>query len=203
MALKLNPTPLPSLQVSRYYIPAHNLIPNTSIQNKQLLHYHEVFPPSTLTASAIESHLTEVGVVEPQWRYTMYSTTHFHSTTHEVLCISQGKAKLCFGGEDNPGKVEKEVVRGDVLILPAGVGHRLLQDFTGRFEMVGSYPKGYNWDMCYGKTDEEAKVKNIGTLPWFERDPSMVTQAPCSKFNDRGTMRYMTAEVQFVFVLEV
>ncbi|KAI1455532.1 RmlC-like cupin domain-containing protein [Annulohypoxylon moriforme] len=171
MALKLTPTPLASLRVSRHSIPAHNLIPNTSIQNKPLLHYHEVFPPSTLTASAIESHLTAVGVVEPQWRYTMYSTTHYHSTSHEVLCISQGKAKLCFGGEDNPGKVEKEVVQGDVLILPAGVGHRLLRDITGRFEMVGSYPKGYNWDMCYGKRGEEDKMESIRTLPWFERDP--------------------------------
>ncbi|KAI1449091.1 RmlC-like cupin domain-containing protein [Annulohypoxylon stygium] len=169
MTLKL--TPLASLRVSRHSIPAYNLIPNTSIQNKPLLHYHEVFPPSTLTASAIESHLTAVGVVEPQWRYTMYSTTHFHSTTHEVLCISQGKAKLCFGGEDNPEKLEKEVVQGDVLILPAGVGHRLLQDITGRFEMVGSYPKGYNWDMCYGKRGEEAQVQNIGNLPWFDGDP--------------------------------
>ncbi|KAI1211978.1 RmlC-like cupin domain-containing protein [Annulohypoxylon truncatum] len=171
MALKLTPTPLASLRVSRHFIPAHNLIPNTSIQNKPLLHYHEVFPSSSLTASAIESHLTAVGVVEPQWRYTMYSTTHFHSTTHEVLCISQGGAKLCFGGEGNPEKVEKEVVQGDVLIVPAGVGHRLLQDLTGRFEMVGSYPKGYNWNMCYGKKGEESKVQSIEKLPWFERDP--------------------------------
>ncbi|KAI2464808.1 RmlC-like cupin domain-containing protein [Annulohypoxylon bovei var. microspora] len=171
MTLKLTPTPLASLRVSRHSIPAHNLIPNTSIQNQQLLHYHEAFPPSTLNTRALESHLTAVGVVEPQWRYTMYSTTHFHSTTHEVLCISEGKAKLCFGGEDNPGKVEKEVVRGDVLIIPAGVGHRLLHDLIGGFEMVGSYPKGYNWDMCYGKQGEEAKVQGIGKLPWFERDP--------------------------------
>jgi uncharacterized protein YjlB len=25
----------------------------------------------------------------------MFDTTHFHSTTHEVLCISAGKATLC------------------------------------------------------------------------------------------------------------
>lgn len=171
MTPKITPTPVASLCVSRHLIPAHNLIPNTIIQNKPLLHYHGAFPLSTLTAAAIESHLTSIGVVEPQWRFTMYSTTHFHSTTHEVLCISKGKAKLCFGGEGNPGKVEKDVEQGDVLILPAGVGHRLLEDLTGGFEMVGSYPKGYNWDMCYGKKGEESKVQSIAELPWFERDP--------------------------------
>ncbi|KAL7621613.1 hypothetical protein AAE478_008939 [Parahypoxylon ruwenzoriense] len=182
MTPKITPTPLASLRVSRHFIPAHNLIPNTSIQNRPLLHYQGAFPPATLTASAIESHLTSVGVVVPQWRFTMYSTTHFHSTTHEVLCISRGRAKLCFGGEDNPGKVEKEVEQGDVLILPAGVGHRLLEDVTGGFEMVGSYPKGYSWDMCYGKKGEEAKTQRISMLPWFDRDPIYGDEGPALEY---------------------
>src|SRR3954451_19576289 len=83
-----------SLQVSRHQIPRHGLIPNTSIQDKPLLIYHSCIPFSA-SASSIEAHLNEVGVVIPQWRYTMYSTTHFHSTTHEVLCIASGRAKLC------------------------------------------------------------------------------------------------------------
>jgi len=52
----------------------------------------------------------------------MYSTTHFHSTTHEVLCISKGRAKCCFGGEGNPDRLEVELGKGDVVVLPAGVG---------------------------------------------------------------------------------
>ncbi|KAH8193888.1 hypothetical protein TruAng_011943 [Truncatella angustata] len=171
-------TPLASLHVSKYQIPAHNLLPNTSVQEKPLLHYHSVFPSST-TPSAIESHLELVGVVDPQWRFSMYTTTHFHSTTHEVLCISQGKATLCFGGEENPGKIELEAQRGDLLVVPAGVGHRLLkEDGSEDFEMVGSYPKGCNWDMCYGKKGEEAKVKSIKKIPWFSRDPAYGDQGP-------------------------
>lgn len=183
---KLTPTPLSSLRVSRHPIPAHNLIPNTSVQNKPLLHYYGVFSAprgGALTASAIEAHLASVGVMEPQWRFSMYATTHFHSTTHEVLCISCGRARLCFGGEDNPGKVEALAEKGDVLVVPAGVGHRLLEDLSeggddGGFEMVGSYPKGYHWDMCYGKKGEEAKVRSIAKLPWFERDPIYGDQGP-------------------------
>ncbi|KAK9425676.1 hypothetical protein SUNI508_03037 [Seiridium unicorne] len=176
MAAKL--TPLASLRVSKHQIPAHQLIPNTSVQQKPLFHYHGIFPHS-ISASAMESHLSSVGVVEPQWRYTMYSTTHFHSTSHEVLCISSGKATLCFGGEDNPGRVELEAQKGDMLVVPAGVGHRLLKEEGGEgFEMVGSYPKGYNWDMCYGKKGEEAKVKSIERIPWFTKDPAYGDQGP-------------------------
>lgn len=178
MASRITVTPLSSLRVSKHQIPAHGLIPNTSIQNKALLHYHGVFPAAT-SASSIESHLASTGVVTPQWRYTMYATTHFHSTTHEVLCIATGQARLCFGGEENPGRVEADVRKGDVLVVPAGVGHRLL-DHGGSndFEMVGSYPHGCSWDMCYGKKGEEAKVQAIAQLAWFERDPVYGDEGP-------------------------
>jgi len=177
---RLNLTPLSSLDVATHQIPRHNHIPNTSIQSRPLLIYHSCIPSSS-TASSIESHLKEVGVVAPQWRYTMYSTTHFHSTTHEVLCISSGRAKLCFGGETNSGRVETFVEKGDVIVIPAGVGHRLLDDFNSNFEMVGSYPKGKSWDMCYGTPEEGERVKGIGGLEWFERDPLYGDDGPALK----------------------
>jgi uncharacterized protein YjlB len=124
----------------------------------------------------------------------VYRESHFHSTTHEVLCISSGKAMLCkcnqqshrktalkqkqginkrigFGGESNPQRVEIIVSKGDMIIIPAGVAHRLLDDFGSGFQMIGSYPPGYNWDMCYGKPKEEEKIKSISELSWFEKDP--------------------------------
>ena len=111
----------------------------------------------------------------------MYETTHFHSTTHEVLCISHGKAQLCFGGEDNPVKVELAVQKGDVIIIPAGVGHRLLRDLEGGFEMVGAYPTGKQWDMCYGREEEQTKVMEIGRLAWFDEDPVYGPGGPAVK----------------------
>lgn len=130
--------------------------------------YHGVF--ANISPSAIESHLKSVDVVCPQWTYTMFAETHFHSNTHEVLSIAYGSAKCCFGGEDNEGRVEPVLKQGDVVIVPAGVGHRLLEDY-GNFQMVGSYPKGKTWDMCYGKPGEEGQVKQIEGLGWFKRDP--------------------------------
>ena len=79
----------------------------------------------------------------------MYSFSHFHSSSHEVLGIASGKAKLCFGHEANPQRVEEVLEKGDVIIMPAGVSHRLLEDLSEGlgFEMVGSYPVGCQWDM--------------------------------------------------------
>lgn len=79
----------------------------------------------------------------------MYSFSHFHSTSHEVLGIASGAAKLCFGCEENPGRVEVVVGRGDVVVVPAGVAHRLLEEVGGEegFEMVGCYPQGCGWDV--------------------------------------------------------
>lgn len=33
---------------------------------------------------------------------------------------------LGFGHEKNPARIEERVKRGDVIIVPAGVGHRLI-----------------------------------------------------------------------------
>lgn len=110
----------------------------------------------------------------------MYSTSHFHSNTHEVLCVCSGRARLCFGGEENPGRVEPVVQAGDIIVLPAGMAHRLLEDTStgSSFEMVGSYPVGYDWDMCYGREGEERQVDGIGGVPWFDRDPIYGDQGP-------------------------
>lgn len=70
-------TSFKDLRVLRYQIPAHGLTPNTSIQNKPLLIYKSAFT-STVTAGEIEAYLSFVGVVSPQWRYSMYTTSHFH-----------------------------------------------------------------------------------------------------------------------------
>ena len=93
----------------------------------------------------------------------MYSETHLHSSNHEVLCIVSGSAKCCFGGEGNKGCVEPVLETGDIAIVPAGVGHRLLEDY-GSFQMVGAYPTGKSWDVCYGRPGEERQVGTINRL---------------------------------------
>jgi uncharacterized protein YjlB len=166
------------IQVTSRQIPKWERIPNTSIQSKPVMIYHKAFSasPNQLTA-----HLEEVGEVTPQWVYSMYSQTHFHSTTHEVLGVVSGRARLCFGGEDNPNRFDTDVEKGDLIIVPAGVGHRLLDDLDTeeeRFKMVGAYPKQKQWDMCYGQSGEEDKVNGIKDLGWFHKDPLFGDDGP-------------------------
>lgn len=171
-------TPLPQLTASRYMISAFKLTPNTSIVNRPLLIYRSVFSDKDATASSIEAHFKRIGAVLPRWRYTMYSTSHFHSTSHEVLGIANGSATLCFGHEDNRERVVTTVRRGDVILIPAGTAHRLLDDLEGGFLMVGAYPPGCDWDMCYGTGGEEAKVQAINSLEWFKKDPVYGDEGP-------------------------
>ncbi len=74
--------------------------------------------------------------------------------------------------------MEPLVQKGDVIVVPAGVSHRLLEDMDGELQMVGSYSNGNNWDMCYGKEGEEAQVMGIESPGWFERDPIYGEKGP-------------------------
>lgn len=124
----------------------------------------------------------------------MYTTTHFHSTTHEVLCVFRGRARLIFGGEINPARLEKEVKAGDAIVIPAGVGHRLLEDLDGGFQMIGSYPEGCNWDMCYGegKENEKDMVEAVKRVPWLRTDPLYGDEGPVTW--DPDVLEKMTAK---------
>jgi uncharacterized protein YjlB len=148
-------------------------------------------------ATAVESHLSQIDVVRPAWRYTMYRQHHYHSNTNEVLCVvSHRGAEICFGGSNesnesaNEGKVVVKVGRGDVIVVPAGVGHALLRELDdvedgdgdeGKFEMVGSYPVGaQGWDMCMGQLKEKdgKEWENVRKVGWFTRDPIYGDEGP-------------------------
>lgn len=166
------------LRVSRHLIPAHTGFPNASINpDRPLLIYHSCSPPSA-SASAVERHLRSVGVAEPQWQFAMYKQHQYHSTTNEVLVVVEGSAKLCFGGGDNPSQAVHEAGIGDVIVVPAGVAHAMLEDH-GDFSMVGSYPVGAEqWDHCVGSEGEVAR-KRIGAIGWFKKDPVYGQEGPC------------------------
>ncbi|RVD81761.1 uncharacterized protein DFL_009610 [Arthrobotrys flagrans] len=153
--------------IEKYRIPRYERIPNTSLHGIPLIHYKSAFPKST-DAGKIGDVL-RTNSWTPSWRYTMYTDSHFHSTTHEALVVISGAAKILLGGDDNPDAVTITANTGDAMFMPAGVAHRLLEDIGGRgegFTMVGAYPVGgEEWDMCYGRGGEEGvdeKVKGVG-----------------------------------------
>lgn len=70
------------------------------------------------------------------WRDGMYDFNHFHTGTHEVLGIARGKVTALFGGS-NGRKIELKA--GDVIVIPAGTGHRALRKSRDLL-IVGAYP---------------------------------------------------------------
>ncbi|KAI5307035.1 hypothetical protein KEM56_005428 [Ascosphaera pollenicola] len=171
------------VKVSRHYIDAWAGFPNSSICNKPLYIYYSAFSaPHDTTDTDLDLDLSSSippSVVVPQWTYSMYTTSHFHSNTPEVLYVVSGSADLCFGGPGNPHKIQQLLKAGDVVVIPPGVAHNLVEDHGGSFEMVGCYPPGKSWDMCYGKKGEEEDVaSNIKAAGWLSGDPVWGDKGP-------------------------
>jgi uncharacterized protein YjlB len=96
------------------------------------------------------------------------SFPHYHSTAHEVLGIASGTAQVRLGGENG---VVLNVQAGDVVLLPAGVGHQKL-DASDDLLVVGAYPPGQDWDLCRGADDERPHVlDNIRNVALPPADP--------------------------------
>jgi uncharacterized protein YjlB len=102
------------------------------------------------------------------WRNGIYPFHHFHSTAHEVLGIAAGTARVMFGG---PSGRALEVGPGDVVVIPAGVGHCRLSDGGGLL-VVGAYPGGASFDTCRGDPADAARVRrNIAAVALPSADP--------------------------------
>ena len=92
---------------------------------------------------------------------------HFHSTSHEVLGVVSGEAKLELGG---PQGDAFDVAAGDVLVLPAGTGHRRASARAG-FTVVGAYPAGQqDYDLLRGEDPAEVaaargRISALGVPP--------------------------------------
>lgn len=113
------------------------------------------------------------------WNGTVATYHHYHSNTHEVLAVVSGWENLQLGGEKG---VEVKVTKGDVIVLPAGTGHKLI-DKSPEFGVVGTYPDGIKYDFCYGKEEERPeKIENIQNVPVPDTDPLFGTSGPLFSF---------------------
>ena len=146
---------------------ALQLEPDGGIPNSRLpvLIYHDL--EAARDAGRAESAFAEHGW-RGAWRNGIFSFHHFHSTAHEVLAIAAGSVRVRLGG---PAGRSLEVRRGDVLVLPAGTGHRNEAD-SGDLLVVGAYPNGMSWDIRRGDPGEyDEVVANIAAVPLPDSDP--------------------------------
>ncbi|MVN21752.1 cupin domain-containing protein [Mucilaginibacter sp. HMF7410] len=141
------------------------IIPNSQYP---LLHYQKAFTATgPAGASWLEQHFAQYKWTN-SWRNGVYPFHHYHSTSHEVLGIYNGSALLHLGGERGQ-KVKVEA--GDIIVIPAGVGHKNLGSSTD-FGVVGAYPDGRSWDVMRGQPGERPKAdERIAALPVPDFDP--------------------------------
>jgi uncharacterized protein YjlB len=148
------------------------IFPNSPLP---LLFYRQALAPDKEDpASIFEQRFAENDWTN-SWRNGVYSFPHYHSTSHEVLGVYSGAAKLRLGGEH--GK-NVEVHAGDVIVIPAGVAHQNIRAGDD-FGVVGAYPGGRQWDLLRSLPGERPKAdENIAALPIPDNDPIYGAKGP-------------------------
>jgi uncharacterized protein YjlB len=149
--------------------------PDTQVPNNTLpvLHYRQ-----PLSGGGIESRIRQMferhhwrGV----WRNGIYDFHHFHSNAHEVLGIARGSVDVQLGGES--GQLVT-LNAGDIVVLPAGTGHRRISDGHG-LVVMGGYPAGQeHCDLCRSKAERPDWEARIAAVAMPDRDPVFGEEGP-------------------------
>ena len=126
---------------------AHQLAASGAIPNHSrwpLLVYTSVVAIEASDPAADFEALFERNGWPAAWRNGVHPFHHFHCDAHEALGVYSGVVTVQFGGE---GGVVITAHPGDVIVLPAGTGHKKLSS-RGTLGVVGAYPAGQCPDMC-------------------------------------------------------
>jgi uncharacterized protein YjlB len=105
----------------------------------------------------------------PAWRSSVHPYHHFHGNTHEALGVASGEATVLFGG---PGGRELHIGAGDVVIIPAGVGH-CNQAQSPDLLIVGAYPDNAPRPDLYhaDPAEHDAVARKVAAVPAPPADP--------------------------------
>jgi uncharacterized protein YjlB len=146
---------------------AHLLPPSGAIPNHPrwpLLIYPQAIALAGRDPAAIFEERFTRNAWPAAWRNGVFPFHHYHSNAHEVLGIYEGEVTVQFGGE---GGVTVTAVPGDVLVLPAGTGHKKLSS-RGVLGVVGAYPEGSHPDTCRPPLARKAVRVEEVALPAFD-----------------------------------
>jgi uncharacterized protein YjlB len=152
------------MQVETCHFKDDGSIPNNTLP---LLVYKFAFPVGESLAEVMEETFASHNWTN-SWRNGVFPYHHYHSITHEVLGVYAGSATLYLGGEHGE---KLEVEAGDVLVIPAGDGHKKISA-SEDFAVIGAYPDGKDYDLMTGKDGERPTAdERIVAVPLPETDP--------------------------------
>lgn len=135
----------------KLFLPEGHDIPNNP-RLPVLLHRAAVPPGEPAAAEA----LFRRHGWRPAWRNGIYTWHHYHSNAHEALAVVSGEVRVQLGGD---GGVALELAAGDVVVLPAGTGHRNL-GASEDLLVVGAYPEGSAPpDQLHGAPEERLRAE--------------------------------------------
>ena len=109
------------------------------------------------------------------WSNGIFDYHHFHPNAHEALGIQEGTVEVLLGGATGKSFT---LNAGDVVVLPAGTGHKRLSP-KGRLVVIGAYPPGQeNYDICKSIDECPGAVARIAEVPLPKTDPVYGTDGP-------------------------
>lgn len=153
-------------RVLAYLLPPASAIPNHP--RWPLLVYLEALPRDELDLAAAFERLFARNRWPAAWRDGVFPFHHYHSTAHEALGVYSGEVTVQFGGDAGVAVTARP---GDVIVLPAGTGHKRLGS-RGRLGIVGAYPAGQHPDTCTPPmTNLTRATEAIARVPLPECDP--------------------------------
>jgi uncharacterized protein YjlB len=113
------------------------------------------------------------------WRNGVHPFHHYHSNGHEALGVYSGEVTVQFGGDAG---VTITARPGDVIVLPAGTGHKKLSS-RGSLGVVGAYPQGQHPDTCVPPLARRAKSESaIASVPLPALDPVLGAGGPLFEY---------------------
>ncbi len=159
-------------QVEKMTLKPEGDIPNSALP---LLLYRQVLSSTQQEPTACQA-LFRANGWGGNWINGVFDYWHYHVTGHEALGCVAGEADIGFGGDD--GAVVT-FSAGDVVVIPAGVGHKRMGVGRGGFTVVGGYPPGQNGAIVSaGDMPAVAAARLIAALALPDGDPALGADGP-------------------------
>lgn len=174
-----------SVTIEKFFFEGNGRVPNSRLP---LLIYRNVIRWDVTTMEAIMRQNKWV----TSWHAHdgMWPRHHFHCEAHEFICVTKGAHLGKFGGHN--GK-KSQLNAGDVIVIPAGVGHCGLE-ISDDLDLTGGFHDGFGVvDFRMGFPEEYAELRaRARQIPVLDYDPFFGVDGPLAQIwrdADRGIRR--------------